>query len=959
MRVLKRDGRSETVSFDKVIRRIKALCVEKPVCRQVDYIAVAQKVCSRIYDGVKTSELDELTANTCISMSTDEPEYGIIASRIIISNNHKNTPATFAEAMRGLYANYDGGGKHIPIISESLYEAVGEGGVGAEIERVIDYRRDYLFDYFGFKTLEKSYLKRVIGADKTERIMERPQHMWMRVALGIHGWDTRARLERAFETYHAMSQKQLIHATPTLFHSGTPSHQFLSCFLLGLDDSISGIYKCLSDCAQISKWAGGIGFNVSNIRSRGALIRGTNGKSDGVVPMLKVFNDTAVYVNQSGKRNGSFAVYLEPWHPDIFDFLELKKNHGDEAYRCRDLFYAVWLPDLFMERVERGETWSLFDPDECPNLSRTYGDEFRALYEGYEREGKYRRQVKAQDIFNKIIESQIETGTPYIGYKDAVNRKSNQKNLGTIMNSNLCVAPETMLLTRTGYARIDSLVDKEVEVWNGENWSTSLVRKTGANQPLMKITFDNGSTLECTPYHKFYVADGEEVVEKRACALKEGDNLESYKMPMENDPMIRSVLKIENKGRVDDTYCFNEPIRHKGVMNGILTGNCHEITEYSDSQEYACCTLGSLGLPAFLSADGKYDFQKLGNAVRILVRNLNIIIDTNFYPVPETQRSNLRHRPIGIGVQGLADVYMRMRMPFDSKKASELNRKIFATIYYHAMDESVELAKSYAEKLRGLTSVDELRKECVLDVVYDAVLKAGRYMGAYSTFEGSPLSEGLFQFDLWGVEPEPMYDWAGLRAKVLADGVRNSMLIAPMPTASTSQILGNTECFEPLTSNIYVRRVLAGDYIVVNRYLIEDLKRAGLWSKQMKDTIILNNGSIQSISQIPADIRELYKTSWDLSMRTVIDQCADRGAYICQTQSMNLFMANADFNKIRGMHLYAWKRGLKTGIYYLRTLAVAKAQQVTVDQSLLSSNQPAYTKPTRPADGAECTMCSS
>jgi len=835
MRVLKRDGHYEEVSFDKVIRRIKALCVEEPVCKLVDYISVAQKVCSRIYDGVKTSELDELTANICISMSTDEPEYGVIASRIIISNNHKNTPATFAEAMCILYENYDALGKHVPIISDLIYSAVTNAEVADEIERAIHYRRDYLFDYFGFKTLEKSYLKRILSNDKSERIVERPQHLWMRVALGIHGWDTRAKLERAFETYHAMSQKQLIHATPTLFHSGTPSHQFLSCFLLGLDDSICGIYKCLSDCAQISKWAGGIGFNVSNIRSRGALIRGTNGKSDGVVPMLKVFNDTAVYVNQSGKRNGSFAVYLEPWHPDIFDFLELKKNHGDEAYRCRDLFYAVWIPDLFMERVERGDMWSLFDPDECKNLSRTYGDEFRALYERYEREGKYRRQVKAQDIFNKIIESQIETGTPYIGYKDAVNRKSNQKNLGTIMNSNLC----------------------------------------------------------------------------------------------------------------------------------------HEIAEYSDAQEYACCTLGSLGLPAFISADDSgYDFEELGKAVRILVRNLNIIIDTNFYPVPETQRSNLRHRPIGIGVQGLADVYMRLRMSFDSEKASELNRKIFATMYYHAMDESVALARAYKEKLSGLT-LDGIREECILDIVYDAVAKrvatggdGEKYLGAYSTFEGSPLSQGIFQFDMWGVKPEPMYDWDSLRASVLEHGVRNSLLIAPMPTASTSQILGNTECFEPMTSNIYVRRVLAGDYIVVNRYLIEDLKRVGLWSKQMKDMIILKNGSIQSISQIPVEIRNLYKTSWDLSMRTIIDQCADRGAYICQTQSMNLFMANADFNKIRGMHLYAWKRGLKTGIYYLRTLAVAKAQQVTVDQSLMNesvaTNTPApYKKPTRPADGADCLMCSS
>ena len=1190
MRVLKRNGVYEEVSFDKVIRRIKSLCVEEPPCKHVDYISVAQKVCSKIFDGVSTSELDELAANTCISLSTDEPEYGIVASRIIISNNHKNTPNTFVSAMEVLYNQYDSNKKHVPIISEQVFQL----SKSIEIEQRIDYRRDYLIDYFGFKTLEKSYLKRV-----GDKLIERPQHMWMRVALGIHGNN----LEAAFETYDAMSLKQLTHATPTLFHSGTPSTQFLSCFLLGMDDSIDGIYKCISDCAKISKWAGGIGFNVSKIRSRNALIRGTNGKSDGIVPMLKVFNDTALYVNQSGKRNGSFAVYLEPWHPDIFDFLDLKKNHGDESSRCRDLFYAVWLPDLFMERVDKGGQWSLMDPDECPGLPEAYGAKFVELYERYEKEGRYRKQVAAQEIFNKIIEAQIETGTPYIGYKDSVNRKSNQKNLGTIMNSNLCVAPETLILTKDGYKQIKTLSDQEVEVWNGENWSKSQVKKTGENQLLMKLSFDNGSILECTEYHKFYLANGSRnqfVIEKRANELRLGDKLEKFSFPIietgdndfrypythglfcadgtyeekeyeqnrcsfsrkngifcmrhqdyqryignnnivedindniccakynhnipkitlyqdkiklakfldkrvEREEIIRDnkldislpydladkylvpinksvniklrwlegyvdgdgclcnnegtlsiqfsstnrdfitnigyllnslgcnpkftlnlserktllpdgrgqnknydckpsyrmiintfdlwklfelgfspkrlnisnikkpnrdtsrfirVSNIEITNRYDETYCFNEPIKHKGIFNGILTGNCHEICEYSDHEEYACCTLGSLGLPAFISANNHFDFESLAKAVKILVRNLNIIIDKNYYPVPETKRSNFRHRPIGIGVQGLADVYMRLRLPFDSSEASQLNKEIFATIYYSALEESLALSIKKGEECShgvepSLWKINEWEAEAIERRLNNCNCN---WLGAYSTFEGSPISQGQLQFDLWDVKPlekagNLVFNWEQLRKDIMTYGVRNSLLVAPMPTASTSQILGNTECFEPITSNIYVRRVLAGDYIIVNRYLVEDLKRLGLWNRQMKELIILHNGSIQSIETIPKEIRNLYKTSWDLSMKAIIDQAADRGAYICQTQSMNLFMAKADFGKIRGMHFYAWRKGLKTGIYYLRTLAVAKAQQVTIDPKLLEKQQQDI--PACRRDNPDCLVCSS
>ena len=1110
MQVKKRNGCIEEVSFDKVIHRIKAQCLLQPVCSSVDYILIAQKVCARIYDGVSTTELDELAANTCISLSTEEPEYGIIATRIIISNNHKQTSPTFREAMSILYHQPN------PVVSQQLYDISCE--FSSEIESRIDYMRDYDIDFFGFKTLEKSYLKTTsTGAN----VVERPQHMWMRVSLGIHGRNLKA----AFETYDAMSLKKLTHATPTLFHSGTPRNQFLSCFLLGMDDSIAGIYKCLADCAQISKWAGGIGFNVSNIRSKGSLIRGTNGHSEGIIPMLKVFNDTAVYVNQcfhpdtivytnngpkmiknisvsggdnvvtidgsykpvrnvicnevskdiliiktqhalyptkctpehqifaistpdpalsahtllknkiqprfidakdlnigdlvfipqglfpnttekssksqvrlrfegiidsigsirggkfviplkktqqfqptrdfiiaylnenkaqyelttrvhvkqdwvcltmsepilrpnynvcrmsrydtitylkgviepmkkntrhinikssdyiriclfrflfmrvgyltrgyrktekkttklvlhipfwrefcsefteistttdaiefarddtlngswtriktirrqaytgpvydltvddnhnyltdmglvhnSGKRNGSFAIYIEPWHPDICDFLELKKNHGDEAMRCRDLFYALWVPDLFMERVERGEQWSLMDPDTCPGLIESHGAEFKSLYLKYEAEGRVKKTIPARDVFNRIIESQIETGTPYIGYKDAVNAKTNQMNLGTIRNSNLCI----------------------------------------------------------------------------------------------------------------------------------------EIAEYSDSTEYACCTLGSLGLPAFITPDGRvFQFDELAKCVKILVRNLNIIIDSNFYPVPETKRSNERHRPIGIGIQGLADVYIRLRLPFDSPEAAQLNREIFATIYYAALEESVEESIRSGEMGIGYTNMYD--KEARIR----RIALGQSWVGAYSSFEGSPISQGRFQFDLWNTTPLnlPRFQWESLREKIMKYGIRNSLLVAPMPTASTSQILGNTECFEPITSNIYVRRVLAGEFIVMNQHLVRDLKILGLWSKKIKDTIIQNNGSIQSIAEIPLEIRTLYKTVWEISMKSVIDQAADRGIYICQTQSLNLFMEKPDFNKITSMHFYAWKRGLKTGMYYLRTQAAAKAQQITI-----------------------------
>ena len=1149
MRVIKRNGNSEEVSFDKVIRRIKSKCMEEPVCKKVDYVSIAQKVCSRIYDGVKTHELDELTANICIGLSTDEPEYGYIASRIIISNNHKNTPNTFKDSVKLLYNNIDTNGNSAPLVNTNIYKVVNI--YHDKIESIINYKRDYNYNYFGFKVLENSYLKKI-----NNKVIERPQHMLMRVALGIHINSencTDDSLKYAFNTYNYMSLGYFIHATPTLFNAGTPNSNLLSCFLLGMDDSISGIFKCIGDCAEISKGAGGIGFNVSNIRSKDSYIKGSGCKSNGIIPMLRVFNNTAIYVNQcfhpdtiiytnngakricninendnvitldgtykpvlkviknkietiiyniksqhnilttqctaehqiytiqttdpklsihtlinlkkngkidatyvnasqlkigdllchpipkyndvetydneymrfygiwlsngygdmngntgiklsnkdnktynfiiellrknkanfqiienilkkhikirwnpkmfnlfrdndrnrtfinpkyfkatraniiellkgmieplkkntrnvnikvlsysclcsikqlflitgyllkgyrtkklfilnvplweeffdkidnikttrnkefveldgllwtriknirnhnykgdvydlniqnnhnyltelglvhnSGKRNGSFAVYIEPWHADIFDFLELKKNHGDEAARCRDLFLGLWIPDIFMERVSKSEHWCLMDPDECPGLTKVYGNEFKTLYEKYESENKYRKKIPARTLWNKILESQIESGVPYICYKDAINNKSNQKNIGTIMNSNLC----------------------------------------------------------------------------------------------------------------------------------------SEIAEYSDSQEYACCTLASIGLPAFV-VNKQFDFIALANCVKTIVYNLNRIIDINNYPVPETKRSNERHRPLGIGVQGLADVYILLKIPFDSPEAASINKQIFATIYYSALEESHHLANTIVH--------DYLSNNITLNNWDLAAFKTRigtnqSWIGAYSTFEGSPISLGQFQFDMWGVSPidragELSFDWESLRNKIVKDGIRNSLLVAPMPTASTSQILGYNECFEPITSNIYVRRVLAGEFIVINNYLINDLQSLGIWNKELKDKIILNNGSIQNISEIPKDIQNLYKTSWDISMKNIIDQAADRGAYICQTQSLNLFLSKPDFKSITNMHFYSWKKGLKTGIYYLRTQAAAKAQQITLTPKIIHNNTDNIKK-----ENTECLMCSS
>ena len=763
MNVVKRDGREEAVKFDKITSRIHKLCYG--LSELVDPTAVAMKVIEGIYEGVTTSELDSLAAEVAASMTVRHPDYAQLAARIAVSNLHKNTNKSFSETMTMLheYVNPKTG-LASPLIADDVMEVIKANA--PLIDSSIIYDRDFGYDYFGFKTLERSYLLRTNG-----KIVERPQQMLMRVSLGIHKED----IEAALETYDLMSKKYFTHATPTLFNSGTPKPQMSSCFLLTMsDDSIDGIYDTLKQCAKISQSAGGIGLSVHNVRATGSYIRGTNGTSNGIVPMLRVFNDTARYVDQGGgKRKGSFAVYMEPWHADIFDFLDLKKNHGKEEMRARDLFYALWVPDLFMKRVKEDKEWTLMCPNECPGLYDSYGPEFEALYTQYEQEGKGRKTIMARELWLKVLEAQIETGTPYMLYKDAANIKSNQKNLGTIRSSNLCT----------------------------------------------------------------------------------------------------------------------------------------EIMEYSAPDEIAVCNLASIALPMFVE-DGKFDHEKLFAVTMKATRNLNRIIDRNYYPVKEARNSNMRHRPIGLGVQGLADAFIKLRMPFTSDEAKELNKDIFETIYFAAVKASVEEAKAD---------------------------------GAYETYKGSPMSEGQFQFDLWGVDAKQLsgrWDWEGLRKEVLEHGVRNSLLVAPMPTASTSQILGNNECFEPYTSNIYTRKVLSGEFIVVNKHLLMDLVDLGLWNEDLKNEIMRHNGSIQQIEGIPANIKELYKTVWELGMKDIIDMAADRGMFIDQSQSMNLFMQSPNKGKLTSMHMYAWEAGLKTGLYYLRTKSATDAIKFTVEKQAKSQVTP-------------------
>lgn len=792
--VVKRDGTKEPVSFDKILRRVGLLSRDLD---RVDHVVVAQKVVSQLYSGVTTSKLDEFAAELCAQMVTTHPDFGTLASRLIASNCQKNTPATFRATMLILYQNTDVHRKPCPLVSEELRSIVEDHH--EQIERQIDYSRDFDFDFFGLKTMERAYLTRVNGV-----IVERPQHMIMRVALGIHGRD----LARAFRTYDMISRRIFTHATPTLFNAGTRTPQLSSCFLATVKaDSIDGIYDTVKQTAKISKFAGGIGLSIHDIRANGSLIRGTNGNSTGIVPMLKVFNDTARHVNQSGKRFGSFAIFLEPWHADVFEWLDLRKNSGAEEHRARDLFYGLWTPDLFMERVRDDGDWSLFCPDECRGLSECHGDAFVGLYESYERAGAAKRTVKARKLWEAVVRAQIETGTPYVCFKDQCNAKSNQKNLGTIKSSNLCV----------------------------------------------------------------------------------------------------------------------------------------EIVEHSSPDETAVCNLASICLPAFVRG-GAYDFDALHATVKVVAFNLDRVIDRTFYPVPEAERSNLRHRPVGIGVQGLADVFMMLRIPFDGEDAAALNRDIFETIYHAAIEESCEIAAKRHARIRA-GDLSCLTK-------HDAC-GSPKFPGAYSSFEGSPASQGVLQFDMWGVAPSDRYDWPALKAKIAEFGLRNSQSVALMPTASTSQIMGYTECFEPLTSNIAQRKTIAGNFITVNKYLVGDLIGLGLWSEEMKNRIVMEEGSIQRIAEIPEDVKALYKTVWDLSQRTIIDMAADRGAFVCQSQSMNLFVPVPEISRISNMLFYSWSRGLKTGSYYLRIKPPASADKFSImDPS--AKREPASASDNAPAPPPAC-----
>jgi ribonucleotide reductase alpha subunit len=863
MRVLKRSGKLEEIAFDKILKRVKTLGTEAGLT--LNYSSLVMKVIEQLHDGITTKQIDELTAQQCASMVTVHPDYSSLAARIVVSNHQKNTSGSFKSTISQLYHFKDIHNEPSPLIAESLWVVTNK--YQGKIENCIDYQRDFLIDYFGFKTLERAYLMRC-----GDKMVERPQHMWMRVALGVHTYQKYDEtydcdIDAAIETYNLMSQKYFIHATPTLFNAGTPRPQLSSCYLVAMEnDSINGIYNTLKDCALISKWAGGIGVHIHNIRATGSHIRGTNGTSNGLVPMLRVFNDTARYVDQGGnKRNGSFAIYLEPWHKDIEVFLDLKKNTGDEELRARDLFYALWIPDLFMKRVKANQQWTLMCPDVCPDLAGLHGSEFEEKYIEYERIGNSTVTVSARELWFKILDSQMETGTPYLLYKDSANAKSNQQNLGTIRSSNLCA----------------------------------------------------------------------------------------------------------------------------------------EIIEYSSDKETAVCNLASVALSSFVKSDKTFDYNRLHEVTCVVARNLNKVIDVNFYPTEKTHRSNKLHRPIGIGVQGLADVFMLMDIPFHSEQAKAINKNIFETMYHAAILTSCNLAKNRYYQIIGLLedgkkseglpdgfNTSHTDRPCWRDVneagiahcrfkdekphvnnvcahhpYFDLMLTKsdiiraelenlnGTHLGAYSSFQGSPASFGKLQFDLWGVTPSDRYDWAALKALVMKYGLRNSLSLAPMPTASTSQILGNNECFEPITSNIYTRRTIAGEFVIANKYMMRDLIQAGMWNSKVKDNIIANKGSIQQLTDLPQTIRDKYKIVWEMPMRHLIDMASDRGAYVCQSQSLNLWVEDPNYSILTSMHFYAWQKGLKTGIYYLRRKPKHQPQQFTLEPEKNEISSPMQ-------EDEPCEMCS-
>lgn len=1124
MEVIKRNGSRERVSFDKIIRRIEGIC-EKLMLKRIDPIDISKDTIQGIYNGITTEELDFFAAQKCAEKIIDDPEYNNLAAGLCVSSLHKSTSSDFMEVTEKLFRNTDSEGKSASLVTQEYYNAV-KNNIN-RINAMIDYERDYLFDFFAIKTLERAYLIRIKN-DKKEitnsepnnkknksskkektmlkkygRIIERPQHMIMRVAIGIHFND----MDSVKETYDLISQQFFTHASPTLYNAGSLYPQLSSCFLLHMGDSIEGIFKTLTNSAYISKRAGGIGIHISEIRAKGSIIKGTNGTSDGIVPLARHVNTLARYINQGGRRNGAISLYAEPWHPDIYDFCDLKKETGAEELRARDVFLALWIPDLFMKRVAERGKWSLMCPNECKGLVDSYGDKFEELYIQYENEEKYVRQVNAEDLWFHILEAQTETGTPYMLYKDHCNNKSNQKNLGTIRSSNLCVTGDTKILTDEGHKEIITLVGQKVKIWNGRTWSNVIVNKTGINKELLQITFSNGVTLKCTPEHRFYLQTtygSKKYIKKEAHELIKNDKLLKWKLPhsieinnkdefkypythgffcgdgttfdnyaktkkypklylygekkqlldyiakdswtinvdcdrydiilpkdiakkfiipfntsletrlkwfegycdadgtiavnntneslqitstefdflssirlmlqtmgveskvtlnkkeryellpdgknglkkyrckeiwrllissnglyhlhtlgfspkrlkfnarnpqrnAEQFVRVESVIKLDAK---EDTYCFTEFDRHMGMFNGILAGQCAEIIEYSDDEETAVCNLASICLHRFIETDPEtnelfYNFDKLCQVAQVVTKNLDKIIDINHYPTPEAERSNMRHRPIGVGVQGLADVYCILDLPFDSEEAQILNKKIFETIYYGCVKASNELAKT---------------------------------KGRYQTFEGSPFSEGKLQYHLWGLTEKDLlmnWDWLGLIESIKKHGMRNSLLTALMPTASTSQIMNSNECFEPFTSNLYTRTTLAGEYVIVNKYLVEKLISMGLWTKQVKDEFIYDNGSIQNIASIPDEIKDIFKTGYEMRTKPVLDQAIGRGPFIDQSQSMNIFSNEADFDSLTSSHFYGWENGLKTGMYYLRSKAAINAIKFGLDPEVI------------------------
>ena len=906
--VIKRNQEKEIVSFDKILRRIKNLGREAGGLN-VNYTNLCVKIIDRIYNNIPTSQIDELTSQQCASLTTTHPDYGTLAGRVVVSNHQKNTESDYLKVVSQLYDFVDVNGNHSPIISRKFYDFVVDNI--DIINEWFDYSRDFLIDYFGFKTLERAYLMKVNG-----RIVERPQHMWMRVAIAIH-MDDPDWYGKVQETYDMMSQKYFTHATPTLFNAGTKRQQMSSCYLLAMkNDSIDGIYDTLKQTALISKWAGGIGLHIHNVRADGTLIRGTNGTSNGIVPMLRVFNNTARYVDQGGgKRAGSFAMYMEPWHADIESFLDMKKNHGDEERRARDLFYALWMPDLFMKRVQDNGNWTLMCPHKCPGLSDVYGEKFEELYTKYETENRGNKTVKARDIWFKILDSQIETGTPYILYKDAANQKSNQKNLGTIKSSNLCTeiieysdADETAVCNLASISLSKMVKDEKQFNFQGK-----------------VILYTKNNCKWCLLLKALLKRKGVEFLETEIME----ENFEEFK----KNHNVKTLPQVKDQ---------------TGIIGGY--DYCRELVK-----------------PVF-------DYELLHKITKIATKNLNKIIDLNFYPTPQTKNSNLKHRPIGLGVQGLADAYAKLDIPFHSEEAKIVNTTIFETIYHASLEASMEIARDRKPHMKALkisltnkewafensnascntylskTNIDITSLNKWKPIYNEFKLLCDEHLGAYSSFGGSPASQGKLQFDLWGVNPSTLYDWEKLKSDIAEHGLRNSLLVAPMPTASTSQILGNNECFEPFTSNIYVRRTIAGEFVVVNKYLLNELLELGLWTEEVKNQIIKNGGSIQDVKEIPKKLKEKYKIVWEIPMKHILDMCADRGAFICQSQSTNLWMKEPTYQKLTSMHFYSWKKGLKTGIYYLRTKAKAAPQQFTIEPDK---------KKEVVEEEEECLMCGS